>query len=361
MSDEKPDKDSKTEDATEKKLRDSLDKGQVPFAKEVPVFASFLAILVFMLFFAQSNAIEMASFLSLFLERADEWSLATQQDAVILYRQVFMEVGKVLGTVMALLVAAGLAASILQNIPRFVGERVKPQLSRISLKEGFGRLFGAKGLTHFAQSMGKLIFAGVVLALGVAEAREKLLSGLLTQPEAFLVVIREIAIDIVLAISVIMALIAAIDILWSRYHWLQDLRMTRQEVKDEIKQSEGDPIMRARLRSIRRDRARQRMMTNVPTATLVVANPTHYAIALRYDREKDAAPVVVAKGQDLIALRIREIAEEHGVPVFEEVALARSMYGQVSVDSMIPTEFYHAIAELVRVVYQNKSGPQGAR
>ncbi|MDP3898630.1 MAG: EscU/YscU/HrcU family type III secretion system export apparatus switch protein, partial [Mesorhizobium sp.] len=126
-----------------------------------------------------------------------------------------------------------------------------------------------------------------------------------------------------------------------------------QEVKDELKQSDGDPAVKARIRSLQRDRARQRMMAAVPQATLIIVNPTHYSIALRYVRDKDAAPVVVAKGQDLIALRIREIAAEHGIPVFEDVALARSMYSQVSVDSVIPAQFYQAVAELIRIIYGN--------
>src|SRR5690606_25455161 len=127
----------------------------------------------------------------------------------------------------------------------------------------------------------------------------------------------------------VMAMIAAADVVWSRFHWRQDLRMTRQEVKDELKQSEGDPIVKSRLRSLARDRARRRMIAAVPRATLIIANPTHYSIALRYVRNEDSAPIVLAKGQDLVALRIREVAEEHGIPVFEDVALARSMYKQV--------------------------------
>lgn len=137
--------------------------------------------------------------------------------------------------------------------------------------------------------------------------------------------------------------------------------MTKQEVKDEIKQAEGDPIMRARLRSLQRDRARRRMMDDVPKATLVIANPTHFSIALRYVRDETPAPVVIAKGQDLVALKIREIAEAHEIPIFEDVALARSMYNQVSVDSVIPPQFYQAVAELVRVLYANKAAPAAGR
>ena len=162
------------------------------------------------------------------------------------------------------------------------------------------------------------------------------------------------AIDILISIVFVMGLIAAVDLVWSRFHWRQDLRMTKQEVKDEHKQAEGDPIVKARLRSLARDRARRRMMTAVPRATLIIANPTHFSIALKYVRDEDSAPVVLAKGQDLVALKIREIAEAHNIPIFEDVALARSMYKQVSVDSVIPSQFYQAVAELVRVVYAAK-------
>src|SRR5690606_29832994 len=147
------------------------------------------------------------------------------------------------------------------------------------------------------------------------------------------------------------ALLAAVDVAWSRHHWFTQLKMTKQEVKDEYKQSQGDPIIKSRQRSIARDRARRRMINNVPRATLVITNPTHYAVALRYVREESDAPVVIAKGQDLIALKIREIARENDIPIFEDPPLARSMFAQVSVDSVIPSVFYKAVAELVHRVY----------
>ena len=177
-------------------------------------------------------------------------------------------------------------------------------------------------------------------------------------PSAFGMQIRDIVVDLVLGVVIAMALIAGVDLLWTRFHWMQELRMTKQEVKDEHKQAEGDPILKSRMRSLARDRARQRMMASVPRATLVIANPTHFSIALRYVREETAAPIVVAKGQDLVALKIREVAEEHGIPIFEDVTLARSMFKQVSVDSMIPPQFYQAVAELIRIIQGNRKVPK---
>lgn len=345
------DKESKTEKPTEKKLRDAIEKGNLPFSREAPIFASFVALLIFALFFADKSAVHMARFLANFLDRPEEFQLGTAQDVVALYRAVLAEVVKLVGVVMILLMAGGVAASILQNLPRFVLDRIAPKMSRISPREGWRRLFGVKGFVEFLKSVGKVGFGVACLFFALSGVKERLLSGMLMEPAAFGMMIRSITIHILMAITFAVALIAAADLFWSRFSWFSDLRMTRQEIKDEFKQTDGDPIVKMRLRSVARDRARRRMMQAVPKATLVIANPTHFAIALSYAREKDAAPVVVAKGQDLLALRIREIAEAHSVPVFEDVALARSMYKQVSVGSMIPSQFYQAVAELVRVVY----------
>jgi len=355
------DKDSKTEEPTEKKISDAIEKGQLPFAKDVPVVASFLAILIFMIFLAQPNVVHLAGFLSMFIEQPEAWSLNTEHDAIVLYRQVFLEIAKAVAAVMLLLISFGVAASMLQNVPRVVFDRIQPKLSRISLKDGWGRLFGAKGWAEFAKSIAKLVFAGFILTLVLRGSERELLAGMITQPEAFGVVIRSLAIEIVTAITALMVVIAIIDVLWSRFHWRQDLRMTKQDIKDEHKQSEGDPIMKSRMRSLQRDRARRRMMAEVPKATLVIANPTHFSIALRYVRDETPAPIVVAKGQDLVALKIREIAEANEIPIFEDVALARSMYDQVSVDSVIPPQFYQAVAELVRLLYTNSAAPAAGK
>lgn len=352
---ESADKDSKTEDATEKKIRDTVEKGKLPSSREAPILASFLAILVFAVFFAQQNIGEMGMFLSVFLEKPEDWPLDTASDVGTLYKAVMMEIGQTVAALVAMLMAAGFLASAVQNLPQFVGERIQPQSSRISLSEGWKRLFGVQGFVEFAKAVGKLVLVTLVLVFILRHDLVTLLSGMITPPTSFGVVIRDIAINILVAIVVVMGAIAAVDVVWSRFHWLRDLRMTKQEVKDEMKQSEGDLIVKSRLRSLARDRARRRMMTAVPRATLIIANPTHFSIALRYVREENAAPVVLAKGQDLVALKIREIAAENNIPIFEDVALARSMYKQVSVDSVIPQQFYQAVAELIRIVYAKQA------
>ncbi|PSJ60675.1 flagellar biosynthesis protein FlhB [Pseudaminobacter soli (ex Li et al. 2025)] len=349
------DKESKTEEATEKKVRDTIEKGKLPVSKEISIFASFIAILVFATFFAQGNITQLGWFLGIFLEKPEAWPLANAQDVIELYRVVFLQIAKLLGTMMVLLVVAGVAASVLQNMPQFVAERIRPQASRISLAKGWSRMFGVQGFVEFLKSLGKLGFVVLVLIFTLKGEYRDLLAGMITHPTAFVLTVRSILIHILVSIVVVMGVIATADLVWSRFHWRQELKMTKQEVKDELKQSEGDPIIKSRLRSLGRDRARRRMMAAVPKATLVIANPTHYSIALKYVRDEDQAPVVLAKGQDLVALKIREIAEEHNIPIFEDVALARSMYKQVSVDNVIPTKFYQAVAELIRIVYSNKA------
>ncbi|QPC85376.1 flagellar biosynthesis protein FlhB [Mesorhizobium sp. NBSH29] len=349
------DKDSKTEDATEKKIQDTIEKGKLPSSREAPILASFVAILLFAVFFGRDSVVQLGMFLSMFLEKPESWPLGTERDVVELYEVVLVQVVRAVSAMMILLVTAGIAASVLQNTPSVVFERIRPQASRLSLTKGWSRLFGKQGFAEFFKSVCKLGFVLAVLAFAVGEARFRLLSGMITNPVAFGEVIREVIVQILVSITVVMTVIAIADLFWSRFQWLEDLKMTKQEVKDELKQSDGDPIIKARMRSLARDRARKRMIGAVPRATLVIANPTHFAIALRYDRDEDAAPVVIAKGQDLIALKIREIAEANGIPVFEDVALARSMYKQVSIDSVIPAQFFQAVAELVRIVYANKA------
>lgn len=354
------DKDSKTEEPTEKKIRDATEKGQLPHSRETAILASFGAILVFTLFFAQDGIVRLGMFLSVFLERPEAWPLDSERDVETLLGVVAGQSAQAVGLILVLLAVAGIGASVVQHAPSFVGERIRPQWSRISPAKGWTRLFGASGFMEFAKALAKMIFALIVVFFALRDAGEQLLSGLVTHPDSFGRVVASLLNRILVSVTLVMGAIAAADFVWSRFDWKRNLRMTKQEVKDEMKQAEGDPIVKGRIRSLQRDRARKRMIAAVPRATLVIANPTHFSIALRYVREENDAPVVVAKGQDLIALKIREIAAAHEIPVFEDVALARSMYKQVSVDGAIPPQFYAAVAELVRVVYARKTPRRSA-
>jgi flagellar biosynthetic protein FlhB len=221
----------------------------------------------------------------------------------------------------------------------------------VSPGAGAGRIFGAPGLVEFLKSLFKFGAITIVCLILLNADRKAVIDAMFTDPSALPALILSLVIRLVSAVCVTLVILVAADLVWSRFRWRSDLRMTRQEVKDEMKQSEGDPLVKSRLRSLARDRARRRMISAVPRATVVIANPTHYAIALRYDRSKGGAPLVVAKGVDLIALRIREIAAQHAIPVIEDRPLARAMYDAVEVDQWIPPEFYRAVAKILHFLY----------
>lgn len=348
------DKDSKTEEPTEKKIRDAVDKGNVPFSREVPVFASTLGMLVFLVFFLPSSAARFTETLRDLFEQSDGWRLTTGGDAMALFQLLFFEAGGILLPAFALLMGFGIAASVLQNMPSPVLDRVQPKLERISIIKGFGRIYGPKGLVEFAKNIFKIVVVSTVVAVVMQTEFYRSLDFMFMDPILVAPDMARMAGKVIVVVLICTATLAIVDVLWTRYSWHQDLKMSKQDIKDELKQSDGDPIIKARQRSLARDRARRRMIADVPRATLVIANPTHFAVALRYVREEGGAPIVIAKGQDLIALKIREVAEAHGIPVFEDPPLARSIFAQVSVDNFIPPVFYKAVAELVHRIYSAK-------
>ena len=344
---EGPDKESRTEEATEKKLRDSVEKGKVPVSREVSMFASVAVMLLVCGFLLKDGVSRMTVTLQRLLDGAGGISLENGTDVLLLSRAVLAEAAAFLVPILIALMLAGIAASVVQNAPRLVAERIQPELSRLSLASGWSRIFGLPGQTEFLKSLLKLGSVGLVVFLLLRSELNAMIGAIFVDPNALPELILSMSMRLLSAVSIAIIVLVAIDLVWARLHWRRELRMSRQEIKDEHKQAEGDPLVKARLRSLALDRARRRMIAAVPKATLVIANPTHYAIALQYSREKGGAPLVLAKGQDLIALKIREIAEANGVPVVEDKALARSMYDHVEVDRMIPPEFYRAVAELI--------------
>lgn len=344
---EDTDKESKTEAATEKRVRDAIEKGDIPFSREAPVFASILGFLLALAFFARGQASQLAQSLTPLLDEPRGFRLETGEDATLLLHQVALATGRFLLPFLLLLCVCSLAASLLQNLPRFVGDRIAPKWSRVSPMAGFSRVFGLQGQVEFLKSVVKFLSVTVVALLLLRSERTRAVNAMFVDPSQLPELILTVSIRLVSAVAIAIIVIVAGDLVWSRIRWQRSLRMSHQDIKDEHKQSEGDPSVKARLRSLAQDRARNRMLANVDRATVVIANPTHFAIALRYEPTENPAPLVLAKGQDLIALRIRAIAEEKGIAVIEDKPLARSLYDAVQVDQTIPAEFYRAVAQIL--------------
>jgi len=343
--------DNKTEEATEKKLRDAVDKGNIPVSREVATFASVVGVLIVAGFLLKEGAMRLAVPLQRLLDHPGGWTLESGSDATLLLGTVLSETFGFLLPPMATLALFGIAASMSQNAPRLTVERIMPDLSRVSPGQGWKRIFAMPGFVEFGKSTLKFIGVSFIIYMLLRAEQPTFMNSMFMEPSDLPGLILAMLVRILAAVVIATLMLAAADMLWARLKWRRDLRMTRQELKEEMKQAEGDPLIRAKLRSLALDRSRRRMMAAVPRATMVIANPTHYAIALRYMREEGGAPTVVAKGKDLIALKIREIAEKNGIPVVEDKALARSMYDKVEVDKMIPPELYRAVAEVVHFVY----------
>lgn len=358
---EDQDRESKTEEPTEKKLGDSIDKGSVPFSREAVTFGSLAGVLLAAQLMAGPAISSLTDSLRVIYGSAGDIRLDVHEDAGFLAAAAMGRVALAALPAMAVIAVCGVLASLMQNIPQANSERVKPQYSRISPAKGWKRLFGFQGLTEFLKSVAKLLAVSLVAAIMVKAELPDILNTLASEPAVLPGVILGLATRIIVALFLIALVLALGDLVLSRYQWRHQLRMTRQEVKEEFKQQEGDPMVKQRQRTIGRQRLSRRMMAKVPTATVVVTNPTHYAVALRYAREEGGAPVVVAKGADHLALRIRELAEGHDIPLVENQPLARALYDQAEVDQMIPAEFYRAVAEIIHFLQVRKSRSQAPR
>lgn len=357
---EASDQESKTEQPTEKKIRDALEQGKIPVSREASIFASMAALMVIQSFLIGQGVQQLVPTLKGFLDDPDGIRLSTAADAQSLLSVVGLQAMRFLLPLVIVLVAFGLAASLLQNAPRLVLDRIQPNFSRISPAQGWKRIFGAQGLVEFAKAVFKLVSVSLVVGFMLRASEARAFEAMYTDPAALPEMILSIAMRIVAAICITTIVLVALDLAWSRFHWRRELRMTRQELKDEHKQAEGDPLVKARLRSLARDRSRRRMIASAAKASLVIANPTHFAVALRYQRDENPAPLVLAKGADAIALKIRAVAEQNNIPVIENRALARALYEAVQVDQVIPGEFFRPVAEIIYFL-QSRQSPRAEK
>ncbi|MBL0848627.1 MAG: flagellar biosynthesis protein FlhB [Candidatus Liberibacter ctenarytainae] len=346
--------DNKTETPSTKKIEDALNQGNAPISREVPLFFSILAFLIYLSSFAPSEVHRLANSLRDFFERSPQWKLNTASHMMFIVVDIGLSAVKLVMPGLLLLMVFGIGSYLIQGIPSPNLNTIKPSLKRVSLREGIKRIYSVNNLMSFIKSILKIIVVGILIAISLKNYHIDMIKSITSHPQLILQQMFLVICKILIIILIFLALLTITDLGWTYYQWYIKLKMTKQEVKDEWKQAYGNPLLKSRQKSIARSRIRHRLMEATSRATLVITNPTHYALALRYVKEEHDAPIMLAKGQNLIAAKIREIAQENNIPIFEEPILARSLFKQVSINSSIPPIFYKAVAELIYKIYSTK-------
>lgn len=354
MSDDK-DESQKTEEPTQKRLDDAREKGDVVKSQELTSLIMLSGGTLALVMMAGAAAKTFTSNFLFYLERPDQLMIA-DGGAMHIMHQASYGLLAVLAPPTLLLMIAGLAGHMLQSRPGFTLDKIKPDFSKISPMKGFKRMFGLDGWVNLIKGVLKVGLVGTAAFYTAWPERARLMSAMDMTPDALAGLILALIAKVALSALIVLGVIAVADYIYQRQRFMSRQRMSRQELKDEVKQSEGDPQIKAKIRQVREERSRRRMMAAVPTATVVVMNPTHYAVALRYESGKMGAPVCVAKGVDALALRIREVANENGVPVVENPPLARALFATVELDQEVPPEHYKAVAQLIGYVFKLAEG-----
>jgi flagellar biosynthetic protein FlhB len=354
------DRSSQTEAPTPRRLEEARKKGDVAKSQDLPAFMALAGAAAVVLGAGGWMARNMAEALLPFLAHPDMIELGPRGGVAVAAAAMKAAAP---GTLILLVAAlAGGAGSFIQHGFLWAPSKLAPDFSKLNPMSGLKRLFGLDGLVNFLKSLAK-VGAISLLAFWIVKPRAADLPGLAAmEPAAVLPYTMEILKALTYSILAALAVVAGFDWFWQRQRFTARMRMTREEVKKDHKESDGDPHIKARQRQIRLERSRRRMIQNVPKATVVVMNPTHYAVALRYVQGEDAAPVCVAKGLDRLALKIREVAEQAGVAVVEDPPLARALYAAIEVDQTIPREHYTAVAKIVGFVMSGgRAGAARAR
>ena len=340
----------KTERATPKKREDARKKGQVAKSREASSAGILLAGLAFF-WFASGGMVEKMMELM-------RWSLAQSGRFNVDYTNIQALSTDVIYKGFSLIFPLSLTALLMGLLINYLqvgfvvsAESIQPKFSKIDPIKGFGRLFSLKSLVELVKNIFKIFIIGFAVYLIIAGEAERCLLLVDQSVGGIMLYMGGVAFKIVLSVCLVLIVLAIFDYVYQKWEFEKDLRMTKQEIKDESKQSEGDPLIKARIRRLQRDAARKRMMASVPKADVVITNPTHLAVALVYDQTRMSAPKVVAKGAGFIAEHIRDIARKNGVSIVENKPLAQVLYKKVDVDEMIPANLYRAVAEVLAFVY----------
>ena len=344
----------KTEEPTPKKKKDARKQGNIAKSAEVNKAMTFIAILVVIYMMSGSIISELQGFIVNIL--SGDFSMTMNDNTIkILMFKVMMSFMKIVLPISLIIMVFGILGSLIQTGLFFSMESLKPKFSKLNPLTGLKNMFSMKAIVNLIKSM---VVICIMIYLGYS-FMSKNFEGIIKSGDIYLPYMFNIVLDLIksilTSITLAIAVVAALDYGYEKFSHKKGLKMTKQEVKEEYKQMEGDPHIKGKIKQKQRQMANQRMMQAVPSSTVIVTNPTHISIAIRYEQGKDTTPIVVAKGADEVAFRIREIAKSHDIPIIENVPLARLIYKEVDIDQEIPEEMYKAVAEVLVAVYKIKN------
>jgi flagellar biosynthetic protein FlhB len=344
---------SKTEEPTDKKLSKAQEEGQVSQSQEIKSWASFFVAAIVVIFLGPIFVKSVSEPIVYFIR--DGYQIPVDRHSLgNMFEQLLADMGIRVLPLLVLFVITAVMSGVLQTGLIWAPKKLQPKLENISFKKGFKKIFSTRSVMELVKTIFKFVLVGGVAIIAVIPIYSKV--ELIPTYDVFqlLDLMYDVAMYLLIGVTSLMTLIAAIDYAYQKFMFLKQMRMTKQEVKDEHKNAEGDPQVKAKIRQLRMERARQRMMAAVPQADVVVTNPTHYACALEYKQEMMTAPKLLAKGVDNVAFRIRSLAEENEIPVVENPPLARALYATVEIDDEVPPEHYAAVAEVIGYVMRLK-------
>ncbi len=358
MSDDN-DASDKTEDPTQKRLDDAHDRGDVAKSQEINTW--FIIAGATLVLSSFSGSIGSGLLMPMRNLIANSWLIHADGPGLLhLAQSLEYVLIAALGVPLLMLALAAIAGNMIQHRLVWSGESLKPKFSKVSPGAGFKRVFGKQAAANFGKGIFKLVALGAVMMAILWPERHRLESMVRFDPAAVLGATTTLTLQLMGAVVAMLAVVAIADYFFQYRQWHERQKMSLQEMKQEFKQSEGDPHIKGRIRQLRHARMKKRMMSAVPKASVIITNPTHYAVALSYERGMPA-PICVAKGIDSIALKIREIAKAHDIPIVENVPLARALHATVKVDEEIPVEHYHAVAQIIGYVMGLKRGVSSRR
>lgn len=344
----------KTEKATPKKRQDARKKGQVIKSQDVTSAIVMLMVFIFLFFFAGSLRDELLAFFRQTFIHNIRIETLTIDSVMHLFIETLIQMAFIIVPIMAIAVVGALAGNFLQFGFLFTLEPMKFDLKKMDPIKGLKRMFSVKAIVELLKSVLKIGFIGSVTTIIIWTNLPEVLALSFKSPWMTLITVGKLVGIMGIAASLVLLCVSILDWMYQKFDYEKNLKMSKQDIKDEYKNSEGDPLIKSKIKQRQREMAMRRMMSEIPSADVVITNPTHYAIALKYDEESMDAPRVIAKGTDFIAQKIKLIAKEHDVIMVENRPLARAMYDQVEIGDPVPEEFFKAVAEILAYVYRIK-------